>query len=124
MLGNVSYRKAADDDDGNDILNCGLHFDYDIAPEKMKGFAPCVELNSVSYLTNGTALAAPFGGLDYANLGSSGVKGSYVVWAGIGARYDIPDTKMSVGGVYEFALTDADKDIMDTRYTIDFTLRF
>jgi hypothetical protein len=124
LMGNITYRKPLDDDDGNDILHLDLHVDCDLAPKALPGFAPCVEAHSVSYLTNGTALGTPFGGLDYANLGASDVKGSFVAWAGIGARYEIPGTKVSLGGVYEFALTDPDKDIMDQRFTFDVVFRF
>ena len=124
VVGNLTWRKPFNEDRGNQVMHYDLHVDYDVSPDSMKGFAPCVELHGLSYLTNGTVSGAPFGGLDYANLGSGAVKGSFVAWAGIGARYEIPDSKMSVGAVYEFALTEADKDIMDKRVTIDFIYRF
>lgn len=123
-IANFTWRMPFDEDDGNQVMHYDLHLDYDVAPDSIKGFAPCIELHGVSYLTNGTALPLSVGGLDYTNLGSADVAGSFVAWAGIGARYEIPDTRMSFGAVYEFALTDKDKDIMDTRVTIDFIHRF
>jgi hypothetical protein len=75
----------------------------------------------VHYLSDGERLPLSVGGLDYTNLGSADVSGSSVVWAGAGARWKL-SPHASVGAVYEFALTDADDDIMDTRVTVDFQL--
>lgn len=131
LMGNVTFRKPFSDAQGNQILQEDIHIDYDVSPEKMKGFAPCVELHGLSYLTNaeqngglGAGVPLNVGGLDYANIGAGNVKGSFVAWAGVGARYDIPDSKMSFGAVYEFALTNKDADLMESRVTVDFTLRF
>ena len=120
-MASVTYRHPFDDDKGNQVFHWDLHADYEIAPEQLPGFAPVVELHGVHYLSDGTRLPLSVGGLDYTNLGSSDVSGSSVMWAGLGARWKL-SPHMSVGGVYEFALTDAKDDIMDQRITLDFQL--
>lgn len=120
-IADLTVRVPFDDDDGNTVLQWDLHADYEIAPETLPGFAPLVELHGLHYLSDGDRFPLSVGGLDYTNLGSADVSGSTVVWAGVGARWKLtPNT--SVGGTYEFALTDADDDIMDQRVTLDFSL--
>jgi hypothetical protein len=46
-----------------------------------------------------------------------------VARAGIGARVEI-QKRFEFGACYEFALTDPDDDLRDTRITIDFTARW
>ena len=123
LLGNLTYRLPLDSDAGNDILQWDLHADLDVLPEQIKGFAPVVELHGLHYLSNGKALPLSVGGLDYANIGSANVKGSSVVWMGVGARWDI-NRHFGAGATYEFALTDKKDDIMDTRITVDFIARW
>ncbi len=72
------------------------------------------------YLDDG-ATALPIGGLDYANLGTM-PKESFVAWAGIGGRVEFD--RYEFGATYEFALTDPDDDIMDSRITLDFIVRW
>ncbi|MFY9344150.1 MAG: hypothetical protein WAT39_16790 [Planctomycetota bacterium] len=119
-LGNVTLRVPLDGDEGNTVGHWDLHFDYDVNAGDAV-FAPLVELHGVHYLDDG-ATALPVGGLDYTNLGSQ-PKESFVAWAGIGARLEI-SKKYELGAVYEFALTDPDDDIMDTRITVDFIARW
>lgn len=120
-MASVTYRHPFDEDKGNKVLHWDLHADYEIAPEQLPGFAPIVELHGVHYLSDAERFPFSVGGLDYTNLGSADVSGSSVVWAGVGARWKLTP-HMSVGGVYEFALTDAEDDIMDQRVTLDFQL--
>lgn len=117
LIGNATYRVPFDGDKGNEVAMWDLHADYEI----LDGLAPMVELHGVHYTSNGTRLPLSVGGLDYTNLGSSGVAGSSVVWASVGARYKF-SPHASVGAAYEFALTDPDDDIMDRRFTVDFEL--
>ncbi len=120
-LANLTLRLPMDGDDGNTVGHWDLHLDYDVNAEGRAVFAPLFELHGVHYLDDG-ASALNVGGLDYTNLGSSPAK-SFVAWAGIGARVEI-DRRFEIGACYEFALTDPDDDIMDTRITIDFIARW
>lgn len=118
-IANVTYRKPESDNNGNQVLQWDLHADYEVA----NGLAPLVELHGLHYLTDGNRLPLSVGGLDYANLGSSDVAGTSVVWLGVGARMKFnPHT--AFGATYEFALTDPEDDIMDTRITLDFILKW
>lgn len=120
MLTNLTLRLPLDGDDGNTVGHWDVHLDYDVNPGQKAVFAPLFELHGVHYLDDG-ASALNVGGLDYTNLGSQPAE-NFVCWAGIGARVEI-DTKYEIGLCYEFALTDPDDDIMDTRITFDFIVR-
>ncbi len=121
LLGNVTLRVPLDSGDGNTVGHWDLHADYDVNPKDRAVFAPLFELHGVHYLSDGDS-ALNVGGLDYTNLGSQPAD-SFVCWAGIGARLEY-ENKYEFGACYEFALTDPDKDIMDTRITIDFCVRW
>lgn len=117
FIGNLTGRIPLDHDKGNYVFQWDLHADYEILP----GIAPTIELHGLHYLDDGTNLPLDVGGLDYANLGSSNVEGSAVVWMGAGARFKLTPN-LSVGATYEFALTNRNADIMDNRVTVDLTL--
>ena len=121
LLGSVTLRVPTDADDGNLVGHWDLHVDYSVNPGQRAVFAPLVEVHGVHYLDDG-ASGLPVGGLDYANLGSQPTE-SFVAWAGIGARVEI-DGRIELGACYEFALTDPEGDLMDTRVTADVLLRF
>lgn len=120
VIGDVTLRIPFKKSKGNTIFQWDVHADYEIAPEALPGLAPCVELHGLHYLSNGTNLPLSVGGLDYANIGSSDVSGSSVVWAGVGARWKFTPN-VSVGSTYEFALTNRNADIMSERVTVDVT---
>lgn len=121
LLANLTLRLPLDGDDGNTVGHWDLHVDYSLNPDDRAVVAPLFELHGVHYLDDG-ALALNVGGLDYTNLGSQ-PKESFVAWAGVGARVEI-DRRFEFGACYEFALTDPDDDIMDTRITVDFIVRW
>lgn len=121
VLSNVTLRIPSDTNDGNVVGHWDVHLDYSINPGDKAVFAPLVEVHGVHYLDDG-ATALPIGGLDYANLGSQPAE-NFVAWAGIGARLEIGH-QFEIGACYEFALTDADDDIMDSRITVDFIARW
>jgi hypothetical protein len=120
FIGDLSWRLPFDRDKGNTVFQWDLHTDYEIAPEALPGFAPCVEVHGLHYWTNGARFPLKVGGLDYANIGSEHVAGSSVVWMGVGARWKL-SPNFSVGSTYEFALTNRNADIMDDRVTVDVT---
>ena len=122
FIGNMSYRlPVSNGDDGNSILQWSTHFDYEVSPESLPGFAPIVELHGLHYLDNGTRTGLKVGGLDYSNLGSTDVSGSTVVWAGVGMRWKL-SPHASVGAVYEHALTNQNADLFSDRITVDVEL--
>ena len=122
FIGNMTYRAPiSSGDDGNNILQWSTHFDYEVAPESLPGFAPIFELHGLHYLDNGTRTGLKVGGLDYTNLGSTDVSGSTVVWAGIGARWKL-SPHVSIGAVYEHALTNQNADLFSDRVTVDVEL--
>lgn len=114
LIGNFTWRIPTDSDDGNDIVQWDAHLDYEVLP----GLAPMIEIHGLHYISDGKALPLSVGGLDYSNIGSSDVSGSTVIWAGAGARWKL-NPHISVGGTYEFALTNRNADIMDKRVTLD-----
>ena len=113
LIGNVTWRAPLDDDDGNHILQWSAHADYEI----VDGFAPMVELHGLHYLSDGDRAALSVGGLDYANLGSSDVAGSTVVWAEAGAALRFTPN-IELGATYGYGLTNHDADIMEDRFTV------
>lgn len=121
ILGNVTGRIPTDQDRGNNILSWDLHFDYEIAPETLPGFAPMIEFHGLHYLSDAEHLPLSVGGYDYTNLGSFDVSGSSVVAMGLGFRWKLTP-HASVGTTWAFPLTDADNDIMGNRVTVDFML--
>lgn len=121
LLANVTLRVPLDGDEGNTVGHWDLHLDYDLNPGAEAVFAPLFEIHGVHYLDDG-ATALPVGGLDYANLGSQPAE-DFVCWAGIGARLEIV-RRFEIGACYEFALTDPDDDIMESRVTIDLFTRW
>jgi hypothetical protein len=121
LLANVTLRVPLDGDEGNTVGHWDVHVDHDLNPHDRAVVAPLFELHGVHYLSDG-ASALDVGGLDYTNLGSQPAE-SFVAWAGIGARVEI-DGRFELGACYEFALTDPDDDIMDTRVTVDCIVRW
>ena len=120
-LSNVTLRVPSDTNDGNVVGHWDVHLDYSVNPDSQAVFAPLFEIHGVHYLDDG-ATALPIGGLDYANLGTQPAE-NFVAWAGIGARLEIGH-QFEIGACYEFALTDPDDDIMDSRITVDFIARW
>lgn len=121
FLGNATLRLPLDGDDGNTVGHWDLHCDFDLNPKSEAVVSPLLEVHGVHYLDDG-ASTLNVGGLDYTNLGSQ-PDASFVAWAGIGARLEIIK-KYELGLCYEFALTDADEDIMESRITVDFITRW
>lgn len=121
FVGNTTLRVPTDTHDGNTVGHWDLHFDYSINPKSDVVFAPVAEIHGVHYLSDGD-VGLPIGGLDYTNLGSQ-PETKFVAWMGVGARIEIVK-RFEFGAVYEFALTNSDKDLMDKRITVDFIARF
>lgn len=121
LVGNTTLRMPTNKNDGNTVGHWDLHLDYSINPKDDVVFAPVAEVHGVHYLSNG-ATDLPIGGLDYGNFGTR-PDDKFVAWMGLGLRVEMWK-KFEFGAVYEFALTDRNKDIMDNRVTVDFIARF
>lgn len=121
ILANVTGRIPADDDDGNHIIQWDVHFDWEILPEVLKGFAPVFSVHGLHYVSDGERFPLSVGGLDYTNLGSSNVDGSTVVWGEWGARWKFTPN-FSLGAAYGYPFTNRDADIMGSRVTVDFEI--
>lgn len=121
FLGNATLRVPVGGEEGNTVGHWDVHVDYDVNPGEETVFAPLFELHGVHYLDDGK-VALPIGGLDYTNLGSQ-PDDKFVCWAGLGARVEI-QKQFEIGACYEFALTDPDKDLMESRITVDFIARW
>ncbi|MFN0136546.1 MAG: hypothetical protein ACKVS9_10580 [Phycisphaerae bacterium] len=121
FIGDVTGRLPMDRHDGNYILQWDLHFDYEIAPEALPGFAPMFEIHGLHYLSDGDQLPLAVGGLDYSNIGSNDVSGSAVIWGGVGFRWKLTP-HMSIGSTFEFPFHNPDTDIMGNRVTVDLAL--
>jgi hypothetical protein len=119
VMGNITDRIPFDGDDGNNVLQWDVHADYEVAD----GIAPMIELHGLHYMSDGDRLPLSVGGLDYSNFGSSDVSGSTVIWVGLGARFKF-NPHMSLGGTFEYPLTNRKADIMGERVTLDFELTF
>lgn len=121
ILGNVTGRLPMDRHNGNYILSWDLHFDYEIAPKELPGFAPIFEIHGLHYLSDGDRLPLAVGGADYTNLGSTDVAGSSVFWAGVGFRWKLTP-HVSIGSTWEFPLSNPNDDIFGQRVTADMML--
>lgn len=119
VMGSLTDRIPFDNDDGNNVLQWSLHADYEVA----SGIAPIVELHGLHYMSDGDRLPLSVGGLDYSNFGSADVSGSSVIWFGLGGRFKFTPN-LSLGGTFEYPLTNRKADIMGERVTIDFEVTF
>jgi hypothetical protein len=119
LSGNVTARVPLDQTDGNNIVQWDLSAAYEVSP----GISPLIEVHGLHYLDDADRTPLSVGGYDYTNLGSQDVSGSTVVSLGAGARIKF-SPNVSLGALYEFALTNKDADIMDQRLTVDLVLRY
>lgn len=119
LMGDFTWRIPYDDGDGNDILQWDVNVAYDWS-DFIPGFFPTAELHGLHYVSDGDRVPLSVGGIDYAQLGSSDVEGSTVIWLGLGARFKL-SPNASVGGTFEYPLTNRDADIFGERVTLDLT---
>ena len=108
FIGDVTGRLPTDSNDGNYILQWDLHFDYEVAPQVLPGFAPIFEVHGLHYLSNGERFPLSVGG-------------DSVIWGGVGFRWKLTP-HMSVGSTFEFPFHNPDNDIMGNRVTVDMAL--
>ncbi|MCB9876965.1 MAG: hypothetical protein H6835_05110 [Planctomycetes bacterium] len=123
-LTNLTLRFPSDSSKGNVVGHWDLHVDYDLNPNSDVVVAPVVEVHGLHYLDDATGANSglTIGGGDYTNLGSN-PKHHFVCWATLGARVEL-NHNLEAGVCYEFALTNRNDDIWDTRFMVDFLWRF
>lgn len=138
LLGDLGVTIPVDNEANSTLLHGHLQMDFPII-EQIRPFAG---VNWYHYLASGngdqqvntrlgtlqinTASAATgtkrVGGLDYANLGTSGITGNDIVSGAVGIRF--PVTKnVSLSGAYEIPLTDRE-DVLSQRVTANVAYDF
>lgn len=118
VLGGLGFDLPLDTDANTSRVDYHAHVDYEVSP----GFYPLVELNGITYLSDGDELPVDFEGGDFFNLGSTDVAGQTVVTGALGARMRLFDEHY-LGFAYEAPLTDRE-DLFDWRATVDFLFLF
>lgn len=112
------FRLATDPNKQNDQFWWSFHVDRRLQSRPLYGL---MELNWYHWMTNVQG-GLPVGGLDLYNFGSSGVAGTNIVTAAVGAKYK-PTVNSEVGVCWEVPLT-VRRDIIDNRITADVILRY
>jgi len=113
FIGSFAYNHPLDDDAESSSYDYHLHLDYELAPS----FFPLVEINGITYTSDGSALAANFEGGDLINLGSTNVAGNSLITGAVGSRYKVCEG-FFLGFTYEWPLTSRE-DLIDSRFTFD-----
>ena len=118
VLGEFAYNQPLDDDAEATSIDYHLHVSHEVH----KDLFPMVEINGITYTSNGTAFPANFEGGDLINLGATNVAGNTVITGALGAAYRIGD-RWQAGIVYEWPLTSRE-DLLDDRIWASLLWRF
>ena len=118
LLGSFGFNAPIDDDAESTSFDYHLHLSHEISPNLF----PLIELNGITYVSDGNALAVNFEGGDLINLGAADVTGNTVIWGALGGAYRIDD-RWQLGLVYEFPLTSRE-DLLDNRIWASILWRF
>ncbi len=116
LLGALGLNLPLDADEESTSIDWHAHVSY----EMTESFVPLVEINGVTWIDSGNALAADFEGGDLINLGADDANGTVVTGA-VGARYLVSDS-LALGAAYEVPLSSRE-DLLDDRFTIDLVWR-
>jgi hypothetical protein len=113
------FRLPSDPNAESSMWYWSNHLDYEVAP----GWYALTEVNWFNWIGAGTntALAGVEGG-DLFNFGSVGVAGNDIVTQAVGVKYK-RNRHRELGAAFEFPLTDR-KDVIDSRFTLDWILRY
>lgn len=118
LISASGFRLPADHNQQNTQFYWSTHLDRQLRNRPIYGLLEC---NWYHWMSN-VAGGPPVGGLDFYNLGSSGVAGSNIVTGAIGMKYK-PSAGLEIGLCYEVPLTSR-KDLMQDRITADLILRY
>ena len=100
LVGSIGYNQPVDNGDESSSLDYHLHLSYEIAER----FFPLIEVNGISYTSDGNLSTVNFEGTDLINLGSDDVDGNNVITGAIGGRVELM-ADVLFGTAYEFPLT-------------------
>lgn len=114
FMSGLSWRIPMDHHDAVHSLLWDFHFSYEL----WENIYPLVEFHGLHYLSSADRLPFDVEALDYGNIGSSGVNGNSVYWAGVGFRWHVTP-HISAGATYEFPLMNPDRDIFEERVTVN-----
>ncbi len=120
FVGETGYSFAADNQ-RSEFFHASLHLDYDVA--NLHRFYPLLEMNGFYYTTHGKNTDLGFEGADLVNFGADTGGHPDLVTIAPGFRYKFNGECSSVGAAVEFPLSH-DKVFQDTRFTLDFILRY
>ena len=127
------FKFPFDTDTESIMLNYHAHFSYALTDR----FFPLIELSYFNVLDEGDGgrrfhdqvggfvpAVATFEGGDLFNLGASNADwNEHFVSMAFGFRYRLTDN-IDLGAAYEIPLTDEEESLMDSRITVDATIRF
>ena len=118
VLSAVGFNQPLDTDAETSSLDYHLHVSY----EALTNFFPLVEVNGITYTSNGAALPVDFEGGDLINLGATDVSGQTVISGALGGAYNFTDS-LQLGVTYEWPWTSR-QDLMENRVWVALLWRF
>jgi len=129
---NLGFKIPFDNGAESTTFHYNAHFSYAVTDR----FSPLLEVNYFRVLDEGNGgrrfndqvsglvpAVATFEGGDLINFGAANVSNKDLVTLGAGFRYRLTDN-MDVGAAYEIPLTEEEENLMESRITIDATIRF
>ncbi|MGI9242097.1 MAG: transporter [Verrucomicrobiales bacterium] len=132
LAGNLGFKIPFDNGAESTTLHYNAHFSYAVTDR----FSPLLEVNYFRVLDEGNGgrrfndqvgglvpSVATFEGGDLINFGASNVSNKDLVTLGVGFRYRLTET-IDFGAAYEIPLTEEEENLMESRITIDATIRF
>ena len=132
LAGNLGFKIPFDNGAESTTMHYNAHISYAVTDR----FSPLLEVNYFRVLDEGNGgrrfddqvgglvpAVATFEGGDLVNLGAANVSNKDLVTLGVGFRYRLTDS-IDVGAAYEIPLTDEEENLMESRITVDATIRF
>ena len=117
LIGSIAYSQPIDGDEESTSFDYHFHADYELTDR----LSPMVEVNGITYVSDGDTLPFNFEGNDLINLGSTNVDGNTVITGAVGGRYQFEDCSFGIS--YEWPLTSR-QDLLGNRWTFDFVIPF
>lgn len=119
LLSGLGVRLPVDQGAESTSMYWSNHIDRKLGDSKFYLLGEC---NWYHWLVDGNAFPVPVEGLDFFNLGSTGVDGNDIVTAAIGVKYK-PSGNTEIGVAWEAPFTDR-RDVLDDRITVDWIIRY
>ena len=118
VLGAAGYNWPLDDEEESASYDYHLHLSYEVTP----AFLPLIEVNGITYTSDGEALPVSFEGGDLINLGAADVAGNTVISGALGGIWNVSD-RVQLGLTYEWPWTSRE-DLLDERIWLAALFRF